>query len=43
LFAPAEIPWDELAFKTVKETLVRYFSPDRLPLYEFSISLPPKA
>ena len=43
LFAPDEIPWDELAFKTVKETLVRYFSPVRLPLYEFSISLPPKA
>ena len=29
LFAEAEIPWDEIAFKTVKETLRRYFS-DRL-------------
>lgn len=26
LFAEAEIPWDELAFKTVSETLKRYFS-----------------
>ncbi len=26
LFEEAEIPWDEIAFKTVKETLRRYFS-----------------
>ena len=26
LFTQAEIPWDELAFKTVKETLLRYFA-----------------
>ena len=26
LFSEAEIPWDELAFKTVSETLKRYFS-----------------
>ncbi len=29
LFTEAEIPWDEIAFKTVKETLRRYFA-DRL-------------
>ena len=29
LFTEAEIPWDELAFKTVRETLIRYFA-DRL-------------
>ncbi len=26
LFSEAEIPWNELAFRTVKETLQRYFS-----------------
>ncbi len=26
LFEESEIPWDEIAFKTVKETLHRYFS-----------------
>ena len=26
LFEESEIPWDEIAFKTVKETLRRYFS-----------------
>ena len=26
LFKESEIPWDEIAFKTVKETLRRYFS-----------------
>jgi ADP-ribose pyrophosphatase YjhB (NUDIX family) len=25
LFAEADIPWDELAFRTVKETLIHYF------------------
>ena len=29
LFAEAEIPWDELAFKTVRETLRRYFEDRR--------------
>ncbi len=29
LFAEEEIPWDELAFRTVKETLERYFSDHR--------------
>ena len=26
LFTEAEIPWDELAFRTVKETLLRFFA-----------------
>ncbi len=26
LFTEDEVPWDELAFRTVKETLVRYFA-----------------
>ena len=26
LFSEAEIPWDDIAFRTVKETLERYFS-----------------
>ena len=29
LFTEAEIPWDEIAFKTVKETLERYFEDRR--------------
>ena len=29
LFTEADIPWDELAFRTVKETLERYFSDRR--------------
>ncbi|GAB4399361.1 MAG: NUDIX hydrolase [Rhodoferax sp.] len=29
LFCEAEIPWDELAFKTVSETLKRYFDDQR--------------
>jgi ADP-ribose pyrophosphatase YjhB (NUDIX family) len=29
LFEEREIPWDEIAFKTVKETLKRYFSDRR--------------
>ena len=33
LFTEAEIPWDELAFKTVKETLVRYFADRRSGVY----------
>jgi len=30
LFAEDEIPWDEIAFRTVKETLERYFADRRL-------------
>ena len=26
LFTEAEIPWEEIAFRTVKETLERYFA-----------------
>ena len=26
LFSEAEIPWDELAFRTVRETLEHYFA-----------------
>ena len=29
LFREDEIPWDELAFRTVRETLLRYFSDQR--------------
>ena len=29
LFAEDEIPWDEIAFRTVKETLARYFADRR--------------
>ena len=29
LFAETEIPWDEIAFRTVKETLERYFADRR--------------
>ncbi len=33
LFAEDEIPWDEIAFRTVKETLERYFADRRSGLY----------
>jgi ADP-ribose pyrophosphatase YjhB (NUDIX family) len=33
LFKEDEIPWDEIAFKTVKETLERYFSDRRAGHY----------
>jgi hypothetical protein len=29
LFTEAEIPWDDIAFRTVKETLTRYFADHR--------------
>jgi hypothetical protein len=29
LFTESEIPWDALAFRTVRETLVRYFDDRR--------------
>lgn len=29
LFTEAEVPWDELAFRTVRETLMRYFADRR--------------
>jgi ADP-ribose pyrophosphatase YjhB (NUDIX family) len=40
LFEESEIPWDEIAFKTVKETLRRYFSDrqaGRFSLHSFDI------
>ncbi len=33
LFSEAEIPWDELAFRTVRETLLRYFADQRQGRY----------
>ena len=35
LFTEAEIPWDEIAFRTVKETLERYFADRRTGHYGF--------
>jgi hypothetical protein len=29
LFTETEIPWDDIAFRTVKETLTRYFADRR--------------
>jgi len=37
LFAEDEIPWDEIAFRTVKETLERYFADRRAGRYGFHI------
>jgi ADP-ribose pyrophosphatase YjhB (NUDIX family) len=40
LFTEAEIPWEEIAFKTVKETLVRYFDDrrtGRLEVHTFDV------
>jgi ADP-ribose pyrophosphatase YjhB (NUDIX family) len=37
LFAEDEIPWDEMAFRTVKETLERYFADRRAGQYGFHI------
>ena len=34
LFTEDEIPWDEIAFRTVRETLVRYFDDRRRGVYE---------
>jgi ADP-ribose pyrophosphatase YjhB (NUDIX family) len=33
LFSEAEIPWDEIAFRTVKETLEHYFADRRTGVY----------
>jgi ADP-ribose pyrophosphatase YjhB (NUDIX family) len=35
LFSENEIPWDEIAFRTVKETLERYFADRRAGHYGF--------
>ena len=37
LFAEHEIPWDEVAFRTVKETLERYFADRRAGHYGFHV------
>lgn len=46
LFSEAEIPWDELAFRTVKQTLQHYFADRKTGLYPFRsfdiIGPPPK-
>jgi hypothetical protein len=34
LFREAEIPWDEIAFKTVRETLLCYFDDRRKGAFE---------
>ncbi|HBH39982.1 MAG: NUDIX hydrolase [Burkholderiaceae bacterium] len=41
LYAEDEIPWDEIAFRTVKETLERYFADrraGRFPVHELDLS-----
>jgi ADP-ribose pyrophosphatase YjhB (NUDIX family) len=37
LFSEAEIPWDELAFRTVRETLERYFADRRSGRFSFHV------
>lgn len=43
LFSEHEIPWDELAFAVVRETLQRYFEDRKLGKYTFQVGdiLPP--
>ena len=37
LFTEAEIPWDDIAFRTVKETLERYFADYHSGQYGFHV------
>ena len=37
LFTEADIPWEEIAFKTVRETLLRYFADRRAGAYGFHV------
>ena len=37
LFSEADIPWDEIAFRTVKETLERYFADRRAGQFGFHV------
>lgn len=37
LFTEAEVPWDELAFRTVKETLVHYFADRQQGRFNFHL------
>ena len=45
LFTEAEVPWDELAFLTVRETLLRYFEDrrrGRFGIHDIDIPWPPR-
>ena len=45
LFTEAEVPWDELAFLTVRETLLRYFEDRRrghFGMHDIDIPWPPR-
>jgi len=35
LFSEAEIPWDDIAFRTVRATLEQYFSDRRAGSFDF--------
>ena len=37
LFTEAEVPWEEIAFRTVKETLERYFADRRAGQLSFHV------
>ena len=37
LFTEAEIPWDEIAFRTVRETLIFYFADRRANKFDFHV------
>jgi ADP-ribose pyrophosphatase YjhB (NUDIX family) len=37
LFSEVEIPWDEIAFRVIEETLVQYFKDRRTGLFPFYI------
>lgn len=37
LFSEADIPWEEIAFKTVRETLLHYFADRRAGAYGFHV------
>ena len=37
LFTEADIPWEDIAFKTVRETLIRYFADRRAGAYGFHV------
>lgn len=37
LFTEADIPWEEIAFKTVRETLIRYFADRRAGAFGFHV------
>ena len=46
LFSEEEVPWDEIAFRTVRETLLRFFADHRAGNYRFhteDLTPPPQA